>query len=94
MTIRQKIDAPRFKDILKNNRVRKIALFGSYVNARPGKNSDLDFLVDFENEADLFDQAGLKNDLEHYLNKNVDLVTRAGLNKYIKATVLKEAIQL
>ena len=94
MTIEQKIHTTKFKDILKTNRVKRISLFGSYAHGLARKNSDLDFLVDFEKEADLFDQVGLKNDLERYLNKNVDVVSRSGLNKYIRAKISKEAIRL
>lgn len=84
----------KFRDILKNNKVKKIALFGSYATGRSVKGSDLDFLVEFDKEADLFDQIGLKQDLEKLFNKKVDVVTRRALSPYIRGRVLREAIDL
>ncbi len=84
----------QFRAILRVNKVRKIALFGSHAVGRARRNSDIDFLVDFEKGADLFDQVGLKDDLQQFLKKNVDVVTRGSLNKYIRGRVLKEAVDL
>ena len=37
-----------------NYRVKKIGLFGSYVRKKQTATSDIDFLVEFEKDADLF----------------------------------------
>ncbi len=75
------------KEILRSYKVKKTALFGSYANGKNTKGSDIDLLVDFESGADLFDQVGLKMELEKLLKKKVDVVTRGGLSKYFKDSV-------
>jgi uncharacterized protein len=82
------------KILLRHYKVRRTAVFGSYATGKPTRSSDIDFLVDFENDADLCDQAGLKMELEERCRKKVDLVTPGSLNKYLRAKVLKEAVYL
>lgn len=84
----------KIKRLAKIYKVRKLALFGSYVNGKPGKHSDIDFLVEFKKDADLLDQAGLKLELEEILHRRVDVVTPGALSKYFRAKVLKEAVYL
>lgn len=52
---------------------------------------DYDFLVEFQKGVDLFDHVGLKLDLEKYLKKKVDVVTKKSVSKYLRGRVLKEA---
>ena len=74
--------------------VKKLILFGSYARNESAKGSDVDFLVEFTSEADLFDQIGLKQGLEVLLNNAVDVVTPRSLNPYIRDKVLREAVYL
>ncbi len=83
-----------FIKLLKKNKVKRIALFGSRATNRVRKTSDYDFLVEFEKGADLLDQVGLKLDLEQYLKSKVDIVTEKSLSPYIKRRVLNEAVYL
>ena len=94
MTIKQKFQSDKFRTILKINKVKKIALFGSYANGQAKPKSDIDFLVDFDKEADLFDQIGLKDDLQDFFKKDVDVVTPTSLNKHLRKKILKETIPL
>ncbi|OGX37362.1 MAG: hypothetical protein A3G91_00640 [Omnitrophica WOR_2 bacterium RIFCSPLOWO2_12_FULL_50_9] len=80
-----------FKEILVRNKVKRIALFGSQVAENVHYPHDYDFLVEFQQGADLFDHVGLKQDLEEYLEKKVDVVTKNSLSKYLRNMVLKEA---
>ena len=84
----------KFKTLLKRYKVKRIAIFGSYASGIARKKSDVDFLVEFTSEADLFDQIGLKQDLEALLNNAVDVVTPRALNPYIRDKVLREAVYL
>lgn len=93
-TVQSVVKSLKFKNILKINKVKKIALFGSHASGNARFKSDIDFLADFEDGADLFDQISLKNDLERLFKKKVDVVTRAGLNKYIRAGILRGAVEL
>lgn len=84
----------KFKKLISVYKVRKIGLFGSYVNGKLRKNSDIDFLVEFRKDADLLDQVGLKLELEEFLHKKVDVVTPGALSKYFRAKVLNEVVYL
>ena len=81
----------KFRSLLKNHKVKRIAIFGSYARGTALKTSDMDFLVEFEKDADLLDQVGLKFDLEKLFKKEVDIATPRSLSKYIRHKVIKDA---
>jgi len=58
---------------------RGVQVFGSVARGDAGPGSDLDLLVDMERRRGLFDQAGLRSDLEELLHCPVHLATRGGL---------------
>ena len=68
--------------------------FGSVAIGTADANSDIDFLVALEKGRSLFDLGGLLMDLQKLLNRNVDIVTTAGLRSRIRDNVLKQAIAL
>lgn len=68
--------------------VLKAYLFGSYVRGQADKESDIDILVDLDyNEKIGLQFVQMKLDLEKLLNSKVDLVSSAGLSKYMKPLV-------
>lgn len=69
-------------------------LFGSFVRGEAKAESDVDILVDFTEQADLFDYVGLGLFLEEKLNRKVDIVPRSSLRDEIKANVLQELVYL
>jgi predicted nucleotidyltransferase len=71
-----------------------VRVFGSVVRGEDGPESDVDFLVDFEQEADLFDQIGLKQDLEELLGCGVDVVEDGFVHRVIRDRVSREALAL
>jgi predicted nucleotidyltransferase len=79
------------REILKKYRVKSISLFGSYVRNEQKEESDIDFLVDFQEGATLFDFVELQDSLSELLVKKVSVVSRRGLSKYIGPYILKEA---
>jgi len=79
------------REILKKYRVKSISLFGSYVRNEQKKESDIDFLVDFQEGATLIDFVELQDSLSELLAKNVSIVSKRGLSKYIGPYILKEA---
>jgi len=79
------------REILKKYRVKSISLFGSYVRNEQKEESDIDFLVDFQEGATLFDFVELQDSLSELLAKRVSIVSRRGLSKYIGPYILKEA---
>jgi predicted nucleotidyltransferase len=77
------------KDILRKNKVKSIALFGSYVRGEQRENSDVDLLVEF-GEVSYDNYINLIYSLESILKKTVSVVTPAGISPYVKPYVLKE----
>jgi predicted nucleotidyltransferase len=67
--------------------VRALFAFGSVVKGRLKANSDVDFLVDIDNNDPLAyadDYFGLKTQLEQLLNRKVDLLEQKALkNPYL-----------
>ncbi len=62
------------QEILSRYQVRKIGIFGSYATGRPGKKSDIDFVVEFEQPT--FDNFMAVYDfLEELFGKKIDLLT-------------------
>ena len=71
--------------------VLRAYLFGSYVRGQADKESDIDILVDLDyNEKIGLQFVQMKLDLEKLLNSKFDLVSSAGLSKYIKPIVDNE----
>jgi predicted nucleotidyltransferase len=50
-------------------KAKEIGLFGSFVRGEQSASSDIDVLVEFEEEADLFDLIGLALQLEEELTR-------------------------
>lgn len=74
----------RFKAELKG-------IFGSYVRGEEKDDSDIDILVEFEDNANLIDFIGLSLFLEEKLNRRVDVVPESAIRKEIKSAILREA---
>ncbi|MDI3548708.1 MAG: uncharacterized protein PWR10_2360 [Halanaerobiales bacterium] len=80
------------KDYLKNKfKVEKIGIFGSYARNEARDDSDIDLLVEF-NENIGWEFIDLKDYLESKLNKKVDLVTVDALKPQLKSSILNEVI--
>ncbi len=69
-------------------------MFGSVARGEAGEGSDLDILVDPEQDRSLLDLGGLLMDLRDALGCDVDVVTRAGLRARVRDRVLVEATPL
>jgi len=70
--------------------VQRLGLFGSYVRGRQRKKSDIDILVTFGRDIDLFDFLDLREYLESKLNTKVDLVMETALKPAIGKRILAE----
>ena len=70
--------------------VQRVGLFGSYVREKQGKRSDIDILVTFNRDIDLFDFLDLREYLEGQLHLKVDLVMESALKPAIGKRILSE----
>lgn len=79
--LRALVDTNRdqIKAIVARHRGRSVALFGSVARGEETAASDLDFLVDFDNGASLFDLVRIEMDLAELLGREVDVVSSGGL---------------
>jgi predicted nucleotidyltransferase len=70
--------------------VQRLGLFGSYVREKQRKRSDIDILVSFNRDIDLFDFLDLREYLEDQLHVKVDLVMESALKPAIGKRILSE----
>ncbi|MEM3426456.1 MAG: nucleotidyltransferase family protein, partial [Thermoproteota archaeon] len=72
--------------------VKEIGIFGSYVRGENKESSDLDILVEFEDDAkiDLIKFVELENYLSELLGVKVDLVDKTALKPAIGKHILQE----
>lgn len=70
--------------------VMRVGLFGSYVREQQRKKSDIDILVSFDRDIDLFEFIDLREFLEERLHHKVDLVMEKALKPAIGKRILFE----
>lgn len=70
--------------------VNRLGLFGSYVRDQQNPSSDIDLLVSFSHDIDLFDYVELREYLEQLLPGKIDLVMESALKPEIGKRILSE----
>ncbi|HYA15718.1 MAG TPA: nucleotidyltransferase family protein [Syntrophales bacterium] len=70
--------------------VQRLGLFGSYVREKQRKRSDIDIVVTFNRDIDLFEFLDLRDYLERQLHAKVDLVMESALKPAIGKRILSE----
>ncbi|ALM75176.1 nucleotidyltransferase family protein [Thermococcus barophilus] len=75
-------------------KVKSLAVFGSYVRGEQRETSDVDVLVEFSEDADLFDLITLEEFLTEKLGIKVDVVPKNALRKELRQSVFREAIEV
>jgi uncharacterized protein len=70
--------------------VQRLGLFGSYVREKQRKRSDIDILVTFSRDIDLFEFLDLREYLESQLHAKVDLVMESALKPAIGKRIRSE----
>ncbi len=81
-------------EISRRFQVKSLLLFGSYVQGRQRKKSDLDILVEFSEPPSFFEFLALERHLSGLLGVKVDLVMKEALKPSIGKHVLAEAIAI
>jgi uncharacterized protein len=71
-----------------------VRIFGSVARGESRPDSDVDFLVDFEDGVSLMDHAGLMVDLEEFLQCKVDVGAARALKPRVRDRVLTDALPL
>ena len=79
------------KEKIRSFGIKRLALFGSYLKNEQKEGSDIDFLVEFEQDKKTFDNYfGLKFFLERLFNCKVDLVIKEVIKEEIKPHILED----
>lgn len=71
----------RILEIAGKHKAEKLWVFGSCARKEETPDSDVDFLVEFNDSASLLDHGRLYNDLASLMGRSVDVVDRAGIIK-------------
>lgn len=92
-TLPVNLPRPEIEQFCRQNRIRKLSLFGSVLTPRFRSDSDIDVLVEFEpgNKVTLFDIAGMELELSEKLGRKVDLRTPGDLSRYFRRDVVAAA---
>lgn len=83
-------------ELKKKFKVKTIGVFGSYVRGEQKRGSDVDILVEFEEDAEMgfFKFLDLEEFLSRKLGVKVDLVTKGALKPYIGERILQEVVMV
>jgi hypothetical protein len=78
--------------LIRQHGISKIGLFGSYLRQAQKKGSDIDILVDFQQDKETFDNFMAVCDLLDNIFKGykVEVVTAGGLSPYIGPHILND----
>lgn len=78
--------------VLKQQGVRRAAIFGSFARGEETPESDVDLLVELDEGKSLLDLVRLKISLEETLGRRVDVTTPRSLHPKIREQALKDAV--
>ena len=92
----QKVRAQRaeIKHLCARAGVTNVRVFGSVARGQETAHSDIDLLVDLNNDTGLFALVALRGELERLLEASVELVPAASLKKGLRADVMKDMVTL
>lgn len=80
--------------VLRRHGVTRAGLFGSVARGEATPESDVDILVELNEEASLLDFIGVKLDLEDVLERRVDLVQYDAIKPRLRDRILGEEVPL
>ena len=80
--------------VLKRHKAKRAGLFGSIARGELSKDSDIDILVEIDDDISLLDFVGIKLELEEALGHKVDLVEYSTIKPRIRDRILNEQIQI
>jgi uncharacterized protein len=78
--------------LIERYNVKEISLFGSFVRKEQSEDSDIDILIEFDNNADLFDLIGLELSLEDIFEHKVDVVPKQALRPELRESILQQIV--
>lgn len=82
----------RIAPVFRRHDIKKAGIFGSAVRGKDKKGSDVDILVEIQDDASLLDFVGIKLELEDALGRKVDLVEYCTIKPIIKEQILAQEV--
>lgn len=78
------LDKPEIRGYCKKWKIRTLSVFGSYLRDDFRPDSDIDFLVEFEDSENwnLFDLFHMKDELEQIVGRKVDFIDRGAIEDH------------
>ena len=76
--------------VLKNQRAKKIAIFGSYMRGEEKPGSDIDIIIEFSERKSLLELVGIEQELSDVLGVKVDLLTEKFISPYLIDRIKEE----
>jgi predicted nucleotidyltransferase len=73
---------------------RNVRVFGSVARGDADEKSDVDFVVDFDQDSSLMDHAALMLELQELLGRRVDIAPEKTLRPRLRNRVLEESVPL
>ena len=80
--------------LMRRRGVVRAGVFGSVARGEDTPESDVDFLVEFEEGRTLLDLSGLRLDLIDLLDRDVDVATPSSLHPRLRDQILAEVVPL
>ncbi len=84
----------KIRPILRQHGIKRAGLFGSYARGEMKADSDVDILVELEENISLLDFIGIKLELEDVLGKKVDLVEYNTIKPLLRERILSEEVAI
>lgn len=93
------INKDRIAEFCRRWKIRELALFGSVLREDFRPDSDVDILVTFAPDSGntLFDLARMQDEISEILNRDVDLISRAGIERsrnYIRRNAILSSAEV
>lgn len=80
--------------MLRRYGARRAGLFGSVARGEESAQSDVDILVELDDDKSLLDVIGMKQELEEVLGRPVDIVEYDAVKPAIRARILAEQVTI
>ena len=80
--------------VLKKQKVTKAGIFGSYARGEQTAKSDVDILVEINQNIGLIGLISLKMRIENAIKKKIDLVEYESIREELKEVILSEEIPI
>ena len=92
-SLEQKMSKDKLIEFCKKNYIKKLSVFGSALRDQLGPDSDIDLLVEFEEDhtPGLFSIVRMEMELAEALGRKVDLRTPEDLSRYFRDEVIRNA---